>query len=64
MGIRRKTPIGSRALNGGESIYLDDIFLSEQLIEHIDEELFLSRVYAAGYSNGGMWALISGYRRV
>ena len=29
---------------------------SEQLIEHIDEEfsLDLSRVYAAGYSNGGM----------
>ena len=42
--------------NGGESIYLDDIFFSEQLIEHIDEEfsLDLSRVYAAGYSNGGM----------
>ena len=42
--------------NGGESIYLDDIFFSEQLIEHIDEEfsLDLSRLYAAGYSNGGM----------
>ena len=42
--------------NGGESIYLDDIFFSEQLIEHIDEEfsLDLSKVYAAGYSNGGM----------
>ena len=42
--------------NGGENIYLDDVFFSEQLIEHIDEEfsLDLSRVYAAGYSNGGM----------
>lgn len=42
--------------NGGESIYLDDIFFSGQLIEHIDEEfsLDLTRVYAAGYSNGGM----------
>ena len=42
--------------NGGESIYLDDIFFSEQLIEHIDEEfsLDLSKLYAAGYSNGGM----------
>ena len=42
--------------NGGESIYQDDVFFSEQLIEHIDEEfsLDLSRVYAAGYSNGGM----------
>ena len=42
--------------NGGESIYLDDIFFSEQLIGHIDEEfsLDLSKVYAAGYSNGGM----------
>ena len=42
--------------NGGESIYQDDVFFSEQLIEHIDEEfsLDLSRLYAAGYSNGGM----------
>ena len=42
--------------NGGENIYQDDVFFSEQLIEHIDEEfsLDLSRVYAAGYSNGGM----------
>ena len=49
---RRKTPIGSQASTVA-SIYLDDIFFSEQLIEHIDEEfsLDLSRVYAAGYSN-------------
>ena len=42
--------------NGGESIYQDDVFFSEQLIDHIEDEfsLDLSRVYAAGYSNGGM----------
>ena len=42
--------------NGGESIYEDDIYFTEQLIGHIDEEFSvdLSRVYASGYSNGGM----------
>ena len=43
-------------VNGGESIYEDDIYFTEQLIGHIDEEFSvdLSRVYASGYSNGGM----------
>ena len=42
--------------NGGESIYEDDVFFTEQLIGHIDEEfsIDLSNVYASGYSNGGM----------
>ncbi len=42
--------------NGGESIYLDDIYFTEQMMGHIHDEFSvdLSRVYAAGYSNGGM----------
>ena len=42
--------------NGGESIYLDDIYFTEQLIGHIHDEFAvdLSSTYAAGYSNGGM----------
>ncbi|MEE2919023.1 MAG: PHB depolymerase family esterase [Bacteroidota bacterium] len=42
--------------NGGENMYVDDIHFTERLINHIDEEfsIDLSRVYASGYSNGGM----------
>lgn len=42
--------------NGGESIYQDDIYFTEQMMGHIHDEFSvdLSSVYAAGYSNGGM----------
>jgi len=42
--------------NGGENIYADDVYFTEQLIGHINEEfsIDLTKVYAAGYSNGGM----------
>jgi len=43
---------------GGEDILTNDVFFTRQLIADIQEELNLneSRVYATGYSNGGMMA--------
>ena len=44
--------------HGGEDILANDVFFTRQLIADIKEELNvdLSRVYATGYSNGGMMA--------
>ena len=43
---------------GGEDILVNDVFFTRQLIADIKEELSIdiSRVYATGYSNGGMMA--------
>ena len=44
--------------NGEPHLYDNDVYFIEQLIRDIDSEynIDLSRVYAAGYSNGGMMA--------